>query len=91
MERQIIQNFARKGAVFAERTAGSHSPFDAIIIIKDKLLLIQSKNQNISEKEIEKIRKTFPQLPKELDILPLVATKIKGKIVYHLHDGASFR
>ena len=57
-EYQIIRRLKKEGCwEIAQRTAGSHSPFDIIAINKEtkEILLIQSKPEDISESEANSI------------------------------------
>jgi len=53
----ICKKYREKGFEIVQRTAGSHSPIDIIAINKDtkEIVLIQSKPDNFSIRESEKI------------------------------------
>lgn len=63
-EYKIIHELKDKGFDIVQRTAGSHSPIDILAINKTKqeIWLIQSKPEDYSEIQINKIKK-------ELDFL----------------------
>jgi len=57
-EYTIKDKYIKEGWTIAQRTAGSHSPFDIIAINKDKIIkLIQSKPDSMSENDKKKILK----------------------------------
>lgn len=57
-EYKICSQYKQEGCDIAQRTAGSHSPFDVIAINsqKKKIFLIQCKPDNISEQQLRKIQ-----------------------------------
>ena len=63
-EYKLVHELISKGYDIAQRTAGSHSPIDIIAIHKELRLitLIQSKPDNMSENEINKLKEKYEYL-----------------------------
>ena len=57
LERQLV-NEARKQGLIAARTAGSHSPFDVVIIDPNNhtIRFIQAKAKKLSQNALERLR-----------------------------------
>jgi Holliday junction resolvase len=57
-EYKIVNQFKEKGLI-AQRTAGSHSPFDVIAINpkERRIFLVQAKPETMSENQKNKIKK----------------------------------
>lgn len=69
-ERKIIQKLKSKGCCIAQRSAGSHSPIDIFAVHKEqrKIFFIQSKPDNFSEKNKEKIIKELDYLNGQFEV-----------------------
>ncbi|MEM3859037.1 MAG: hypothetical protein QW478_06480 [Candidatus Micrarchaeaceae archaeon] len=50
-ERKLIAEAYARGAKYAARTAGSHTPIDLIIIFGSRIYLVQAKSYHQSERE----------------------------------------
>ncbi|MEM3416427.1 MAG: hypothetical protein QW719_03755 [Candidatus Micrarchaeaceae archaeon] len=50
-ERKLIAEAYARGAKYAVRTAGSHTPIDVIVIFGSRIYLIQAKKRHLSENE----------------------------------------
>ncbi|MEM3416081.1 MAG: hypothetical protein QW719_01930 [Candidatus Micrarchaeaceae archaeon] len=50
-ERKLIREAYARGAKYAARIAGSHTPIDVIIIFGSRVYLIQAKKRHLSENE----------------------------------------
>ncbi|MEM3845724.1 MAG: hypothetical protein QXU98_08485 [Candidatus Parvarchaeota archaeon] len=50
-ERQLIGEAYARGAKYAARIAGSHTPIDVVIIVGSRVYLKQEKKRHLSERE----------------------------------------
>ncbi|MEM3414794.1 MAG: hypothetical protein QW575_04425 [Thermoproteota archaeon] len=50
-ERKLIAEAYARGAKYAARIAGSHTPIDLIVVFGSRVYLIQAKKRHLSENE----------------------------------------
>lgn len=68
-ERKVVNRFRSfKDCKFAARTAGSHSPFDVVALVGNKLYLIQCKANDLTDGEKRKIIREMPVLEKKVQV-----------------------
>ncbi|MEM3828156.1 MAG: hypothetical protein QXP36_02935 [Conexivisphaerales archaeon] len=75
-ERKLIAEAYARGAKYAARIAGSHTPIDLIIIFGSRVYLVQAKKRHLSENEsLKQLESILKQIKSDYYyITPLILT-----------------